>query len=299
MLNRRILRIKAFKVIYSYAQNQSMDLKEAFSQLKISCESTRDLYLFMLSVIVPLTNEARERIEAARLKFNPTEEEKNPNLKFVNNSIAKLLGEDPDFQKIISKKKLNWEPYDAFMRHLYETVRGRDYFLSYMASSESSVVRDAELFIKIFEREFVDNEELETILEDMSIYWNDDLPYSLTYCCHTMSDFAAGKRWSLPSLYQVNDNFSSDLLEAAFLGYDKYYQMIAESASGWDRDRLFITDLALIITGLAEAARFADIPSKVTINEYVEISKFYCTPKSRSFVNGILDKLIKNNINKH
>ncbi len=298
MLNRRILRIKAFKVLYSYAENPTMDLKEARRQLKLSCEAVRDLYLFMLAVISPLTNEARTRIEAARGKFNPTEEEKHPNLKFVNNSIASILDQDPDFTKIISKKKFSWDQYDAFLRKLYDSIRSKEYFKSYMMSGDSSISEDAALFTRIFEEEFVDSADLESILEDMSIYWNDDLAYSLTYCCHSFADFAAGRRWSLPDLYLDDDNFAMDLLDAAYSGFDRYYGLVAASVPGWDRDRLFVTDLALIITGLAEAWRFSDIPSKVTINEYVEISKFYGTQKSRSFVNGLLDKIIMNNFNK-
>lgn len=298
MLNRRILRIKAFKVLYSYAENPAMDLKEAQKQLRLSCEAVRDLYLFMLAIVSPLTNEAKTRIEAARGKFNPTEEEKHPNLKFVNNSIAPLLDQDPDFQKIISKKKLSWDQYDAFLRKLYDSIRTKEYYKTYMESADSSLSADAELFTRIFEEEFVDSPDLESILEDMSIYWNDDLAYSLTYCCHTFADFAAGRRWSLPDLYQDNDNFSRDLLDAAYSGYERYYGLIADAVPGWDKDRLFITDLALIITGLAEAWRFPDIPARVTINEFVEISKYYGTQKSRSFVNGLLDKIIKDNFNK-
>ena len=119
MLNRRILRTKVFKAIYGYAENPGMTLKEAEALLDVSCEATRDLYLFLLSIAGPLTREASDRIEAARAKFNPTEEELNPNLKFVNNGIAPLLEQDPDFNKLVAKKKLSWEPYDMLLRHLY------------------------------------------------------------------------------------------------------------------------------------------------------------------------------------
>lgn len=294
MLNRRILRIKAFKVLYSYAENQSMSLKEAELQLEKSCEATRDLYLFMLALISPLTAEAKARIEAARNKFNPTDEEKNPNLKFTRNALAVLLDEDPDFQKIISRKKLSWDQYDVFLRHLYDSVKSSDYFAEYMADPEESVKKDADLFVKIFERELVDSEELESILEDLSIYWNDDLAYSLTYCCRTVESLAAGKPWSLPELYDSESKaFVFNLLRAAFAGFGRYSQMIADSVPKWDKDRLFAIDVTLIIAGLAEAEKMKDIPHKVTINEYVEISKYYSTPKSRSFVNGLLDSLIK------
>ncbi len=293
MLNRRILRIKAFKVLYSYAENPSMDLKEAQRQLRLSCEATRDLYLFLLALVRPLTEEAAARIEAARTKFNPTEEERNPNLRFVRNRIAPLLSDDPDFSKIVSRRKLFWDQYDAFLRKLYESVRSKDWFKAYLESDDDSLAADAALFTRIFEEELEDNEDLEAILEDLSIYWNDDLAYALTWCCHAMEDFARGRRWRLPELVPAGDSFAEDLVAAAFAGFGRYSAMVADSVDKWDKDRLFTTDLALIVTGIAEADHFKDIPARVTINEYVEISKYYGTPKSRSFVNGLLDKLIK------
>ena len=303
MLNRRILRIKAFKVLYSYAENPSMSLKEAQAQLEMSCRATRSLYLFMLSIIPALTEEARARIDAARSKFNPTEEEKHPNLKFVENAIATILAGDPDFQKAVSREKLSWDQYDVLLRNLYDSIRGKSYYSRYMASPERSLAEDVRLFVRIFEEEFVDNADLEDILEDLSIYWNDDLAYALTCCCRTLDSFAAGERWSLPPLYQSemagregmdsDKRFVTELLRAAYCNYGTFYDKIAASVPKWDKDRLFVIDMVLIICGIAEAKAFPEIPVKVTINEYVDISKYYSTPKSRSFVNGILDGIIQ------
>lgn len=306
MLNRRILRIKAFKVLYSYAENQSMTLAEAESLLEASCEATRSLYLFMLDIIPYLTAEARTRIENAQKKFNPTEEERNPNLKFTRNLISPLLEQDPDFQKIISRRKLSWEPYDALVRSVYDSICTKDYFKEYMASPESSLAEDASLLIRIFEEEFVDNDELAKILEDMSILWCDDLAYSLTICCDTLKSLAKGYRWSLPPLYRsemdLSKNAESDkafiykLLRTSFACFGKYAPLVAGNTTQWEKDRLFTVDTVLIVMGLSEAKAFPSMPLRVTINEYVEISKFYSTPKSRSFVNGLLDRLIKKQI---
>ena len=308
MLNRRILRIKVFKVLYSYAENPSMSLKEAEAELEISCQAVRDLYLYMLSLIGPLTAEASARVEAARAKFNPTEEERNPNLKFVQNRIAPLLEADPDFKKLIARKKFSWDQNDAFLRKLYESIRDKEYFHAYLDSGTSSLKEDAELFVRIFEEELVDSPELEMILEDMSMYWIDDLAYALTWCCRTLESLGEGHRWNLPPLYQSeiaakggavvesDKEFATRLLRGAFAGYDRYYQMIADAVPKWDKDRLFVIDAVLVITGLAEVEHFPEIPNKISVNEYVEISKFYSTPKSRSFVNGLLDNLIKNKL---
>lgn len=307
MLNRRILRIKAFKVLYSSVLAENMSLAQAEAQLELSCEATRDLYVYMLGIVSPLTKIAQDRIEAAKSKFNPTEEERNPNMKFAENSLAILLDADADFQKVFKKKKFDWAQYDLFLKKVMTSVASKDYFAEYMSSPERSLAEDCKLFARIFEEEFVDSEELEKILEDKSLYWNVDLAYSLTWCCKTLNGLAKGEKWSLLPLYQSEmlqgEGVESDkffvrkLLQSSFAGYEKYSAMVAESVTGWEKERLFSTDVVLIVMGLAEAVTFSTIPVKVTMNEYVEISKFYGTPKSRSFVNGILDKLMQQLVN--
>ena len=309
MLNRRILRIKAFKVLYSYAENRTMTLQEALAGLDISCEATRDLYLYMLSIAGPLTAEASRRTEAASHKFNPTEEELHPNRKFVDNALAPLLAEDPDFQKLLERKKLSWDQDDALVHDLYETVKTRPYYAAYMADPEISLTQDIRLFKKIFENEFEDNDALWQILEDRSIYWTDDLPYALTQVIRSLDDIARTGRWEFPPLYQSDilsaqgrevdsdRRFVHSLVTAAYGRYAEYSALVAGSVSKWDSDRLFVTDLVLIAMGLAEAEYFPDIPVRVTLNEYVEISKYYSTPKSRVFVNGLLDRLLKEKLN--
>ena len=278
-------------------------LAEAEAGLDASCEATRDLYVFMLGIVPPLTRVARERLESARKKFNPTEEERNPNMKFADNALAVLLDEDPDFAKAFSKRKFSWEQYDLFLKKIYSSIVQKDYYRKYMESGTSSLAEDCRLFTRIFEEEFTDSVELEQILEDMSIWWNDDLAYSLTYCCRTLETLARGGRWELPPLYQSDMKkdakmesdrlFAHRLLQNAFAGRQRYSEMISGSVSNWDQDRIVSTDMALIITGLAEAENFPTIPVRVTINEYVEISKYYGTPKSSIFVNGLLDRLIQ------
>ena len=307
MLNRRILRIKAFKELYSGVLSGNMDLQQAEYRLEMSCEAARDLYVYMLGIVSPLTQLAKEKIEAAKAKFNPTEEEKNPNMKFAENALAKLLDEDVDFQKVFTKKKFSWAQYDIVLRKILSSVMEKEYYKEYMASEERSLKEDCKLFTRIFEEELVDCVELENLLEEKSMYWNDDLAYSLTWCCKTFKSFAKGEGWQMLPLYHsellTGEGVESDkffvrkLLQASFAGYEKYSANVAESVSGWEKERLFSTDVVLIAMGLAEAATFQTIPVKVTMNEYVEISKFYGTPKSRSFVNGLLDRLIQKMVN--
>lgn len=305
MLNRRILRIKAFKVLYAYAENPALTLKEALDSLESSSEATRDLYLYMLSLIPALTAEASARIQAAKGKFNPTEEDLHPNMKFASNGISALLNQDPDFARLLEKKKFSWENNDAFLHSLYERLKTRDYYLEYMSAKESSLAADARLWKKVFEEEFEDDEELAQILEDASIHWADDLPYALSVCIRSIEEMGKTGRWNYPPLYQSDilkaagkkaqsdRDFVRTLLSSTYGRFSEYSALIAESVPKWDSDRLYTTDIVLIAMGLAEAETFPDIPLKVSINEYVEISKYYSTPKSRGFVNGLLDRLIK------
>ena len=304
MLNRRILRIKAFKSLYACAEDPGKSLKEALSELENSCEAARDLYLLMLSVIPPLTSEAARRIEAARGKFNPTPEDLHPNMKFACNSLSALLSADPDFFKITGRKKLSWDQNDVFLHELYDSIREKDWFNAYMKSPEVSLDGDIALFKKIFEEEFEDNDALAAILEDQSILWVDDLGYVLSFIIRDLDNILRRKRWDLPPLYNSDilrsqgktvdsdEDFLRKLFTTAYGNFKSYCAKVSGSVSRWESDRLSTSDLVLIALGLAEAETFPEIPLKVTINEYVEISKYYSTPKSAAFVNGLLDRLI-------
>ena len=147
----------------------------------------------MLGIVSPLTRLAQDRIDAAKAKFNPTEEELNPNTKFADNALAKLLDADVDFQKVFKKKKFAWEQYDLFLKKVLNSIQSKEYYAEYMNSGKSSLAEDCKLFTRIFEEEFVDSEELDQILEEKSLYWNDDLAYSLTWCCKTLKTFAKPK----------------------------------------------------------------------------------------------------------
>ena len=305
MLNRRILRVKAFKVLYAYAENPDLSLKEALSSLDASCEATRDLYLYMMAAIPALTAEAARRIEAARGKFNPTEEDLHPRMKFVQNGVSALLEKDPDFARLLEKKKISWANNDALVNSLYETLKTREYFQKYLTEETSSLQEDVRLWQRIYQEEFEDNEALAAILEDSSIFWADELAYVLGTCIRSLEEIGRTGRWNLPPLYQSDilaaqgkpadsdRDFVHKLVTASYGRYAEYSALVAGSVSKWDQDRLYTTDTVLIVMGLTEAETFPEIPVKVSINEYVEISKYYSTPKSRGFVNGLLDRLIK------
>ncbi len=308
MLNRRILRIKAFKVLYSYVvRGGGMNLNDALRELDKSCEATRDLYLYMLAIVPYLTKEAQTRIAAAKSKFNPTDEDLHPNEKFANNALSPLIENDPDFQKLITKKKLSWEQYDILVRNVLDSICQSGYYSDYMSAPGTSLKEDCEFFMKVFENEFEDNESLYAILEDQSIYWLDDLGYALIWVNKSLASIAKGRQWRFPELYQSDElkrnkpdaslesdsDFVHKLLTNAFASCESTCGKVIEMVPDWDKERLFSADMAIIVLGVAESSSFPSIPRSVTLNEYVEISKFYCSPKSRQFVNGLLDKLTR------
>lgn len=310
MLNRRILRIKVFKSLYAAVQTwetaSAASLADAQAAFKQSVEATRDLYLFMLGIVEPLTALASERLQAARQKAHPTEEDLHPNTKFADNLLARYLSENADFVKGFNKKKFSWQQYDLVLKKVLNSIVTKEWYQAYMASPKRSMKEDCALFTHIFEEEFVDLNELDDLLEDMNIWWNDDLAYALTWCCRSFSDIASGKEWSLPPLYQselmkrssagpVEDDsvFAAKLLEYAFCNYSDYSDRIAKLAEGWEKDRMVLTDICLIVCALCECVHFPNIPLRVSMNEYVEIAKYYGSLKSNVFVNGLLDKLIR------
>lgn len=305
MLNRRILRVKAFKVLYQCRENQSLTLKDALTLLEDSCQATRDLYLYMTGLIPALTAEAAKRTEAARGKFNPTEEDLNPNLKFVRNGISAILEASPDFNRIMEKKKFSWEQNDSFISTLYQTLRTREYFRDYLSADKVSLQADASLWKNIFANELEDSQELAAILEDASIYWADDLGYVLGTVIKSLDAMAREGRWTLPPLYQSevkaaagkevesDSEFVRTLLSVAYGRFEEYEALISASVSKWEVERLCLADVILVSLGLAEAQAFPQIPLKVSMNEYVEIAKYYSTPRSGAFVNGLLDRLTK------
>ena len=298
MLSRRLIRIKVFKTLFAFVGSESDNVNAAQKTLLESCDKVRDLYYFMLNISGPLVRVAEEKIAAGLRKFHPTEAEANPNYKFVRNRFAALLSDDPEFGRICAKRGLGWGEYEPFVRHVYNSIITKDYYRDYMASEEDSFEADCRLFSCIFQDEFEDNEELESILEDLSLLWIDDLAFALNAVIAGIDETARKKRIVHPNTFLKEDDkeFALRLLSESIVRYDEYFKLLEEHLDNWKSDRLVSTDAALIVMGITEAVVFPTIPVKVTINEYVEIAKYYSTPNSRIFVNGILDRIIQEKI---
>ena len=298
MLSRRLIRIKAFKTLFAYIGSESDNVGAAQKALLESCDKVKDLYYFMLNITSSLVRVAEEKIAVGMRKFHPTEAEANPNYKFVRNRFAALLSEDPEFGRICQKRGLTWGEYEPFVRHVYNSMLTKEYYQDYMASGEDSFEEDCRLFSCIFEDEFEDNEELDSILEDMSLLWVDDLAYALNVIIAGIDETRRKKRIVHPNTFLKEDDkeFALRLLTESILRYEEYFKLLEGHLDNWNSDRLVSTDATLIVMGVTEAVVFPTIPIKVTINEYVEIAKYYSTPNSRTFVNGILDRIIQEKV---
>ena len=298
MLSRRLIRIKAFKTLFAYIGSESDNVGAAQKALLESCDKVKDLYYFMLNISSSLVRVAEEKIAVGMRKFHPTEAEANPNYKFVRNRFAALLSEDPEFGRICQKRGLTWGEYEPFVRHVYNSMLTKEYYQDYMASGEDSFEEDCRLFSCIFEDEFEDNEELDSILEDMSLLWVDDLAYALNVIIAGIDETRRKKRIVHPNTFLKEDDkeFALRLLTESILRYEEYFKLLVGHLDNWNSDRLVSTDATLIVMGVTEAVVFPTIPIKVTINEYVEIAKYYSTPNSRIFVNGILDRIIQEKV---
>lgn len=296
MLNRRLIRIKVFKVLYSCISSGSNSFAEAEKNMHYSCEKTLHLYYFMLNAAVALKQAADAKIETGMRKFNPTEEERNPNLKFSENKVSEYLLGNPIFKKYCEENVLSWNGDLAlFVKKLFASISEKDYFKEYMERESRSMAEDCDLFIRIFEEEFEDNEGLESFLEDMSIYWIDDLGYVLNTIIRNLELLRKSSKMPMPGIFMKEDDkeYAFNLLRFSLANYSKYMDIIRENIANWDPERVVTTDLVLIEEGIAEAVGFPNIPVKVTINEYVEISKYYSTHNSKIFVNGLLDRIIQ------
>ena len=294
MINRRLIRVKVFKSLFGRVSSDTFSLTVAESELLSSCEKSLELYYFILSLPVAVRRAAQVKIENGLKKFHPTEEERNPNMRFAENRAIQILEDNNELIEFCDKRSLRWNDLQSLVKKILSSLTSSEYYTEYMESPESSFESDLAFLIKFFEEELEENEDLHAILEDMSLFWIDDLEYVINVIIKRLSSLKEGSKLRHPSLFMKDDDreYAVKLLEKSMLNYSKYVELMSGYLKNWDIERLAITDTALIVMGIAEAVEFHDIPIKVTINEYVELSKFFSTPNSKVFVNGILDKVI-------
>lgn len=294
MLSRRLLRVKVIKALYAYLYSDGTALKAASKNLAVSIDKTYELYFQMLSLLPAVARYAEQRQETARQKQLPTYEDLNPNRKFVENAVVRRLAEDDGINSFVESHRLGWSQYPETIRSLYAHLAESDFFKAYMAREERSWRDDMQLVESFYVNELEDNEELESVLEDMSIMWSDDLGFALMMVVRTLQSMRAGhaKVKLLPRFKSDDDPvFARELFERAALQYADNERYIERFTANWDVERIAMMDKIIMAAAMTEMMTFESIPVKVTLDEYIEIAKYYSTPGSSTFINGVMDKI--------
>ena len=281
---------------YAYYQNGGKNLDTAEKELFFSLSKAYDLYNYLLLLMVEVTKQANKRLNAAKNKLVPTKEELFPNTKFVENRFIAQLEVNKQLLEFSNNQKKTWENEADFVKTLCDKILESDIYKEYMASETSSYEEDRELWRKLYKNIIFNNIELDQVLEDQSLYWNDDKEIVDTFVLKTIKRFDeknGAKQELLPEFKDEEDqDFARRLFRRTILNADYYRHLISENTKNWDLDRVAFMDVVIMQIALAEILSFPNIPVSVSLNEYVEIAKLYSTPKSGGFINGTLDGIV-------
>ena len=296
MINRALIRLKTLQIVYAYYQNGGKNLDTAEKELFFSLSKAYDMYNYLLLLMVEITKQAERKQSAAKSKLLPTAEELYPNTKFVDNRFIAQLEVNKQLLEFSETQKKTWENESEFVKSLCEKIMDTDIYKEYMASETSSYEEDRELWRKIYKRMIFNNDELDQVLEDQSLYWNDDKEIVDTFVLKTIKRFEeqnGADQELLPEFKDEEDqDFARRLFRRTILNADYYRHLISENTRNWDLDRVAFMDVIIMQIALAEILSFPNIPVSVSLNEYLEIAKLYSTPKSGSFINGTLDGIV-------
>ena len=296
MINRVLIRLKIVQIVYAYYQNGGKNLDTAEKELFFSLSKAYDLYNYLLLLMVEVTKQANKRLNAAKNKLVPTKEELFPNTKFVENRFIAQLEVNKQLLEFSNNQKKTWDNEADFVKTLCDKILESDIYKEYMASETSSYEEDRELWRKLYKNIIFNNIELDQVLEDQSLYWNDDKEIVDTFVLKTIKRFDeknGAKQELLPEFKDEEDqDFARRLFRRTILNADYYRHLISENTKNWDLDRVAFMDVVIMQIALAEILSFPNIPVSVSLNEYVEIAKLYSTPKSGGFINGTLDGIV-------
>ena len=297
MLNRRHLRIKVLQILYAFFQSKEIDVVKAQNELLLSVERMYDLYLYLLLTIPELKRAAETNNENRKNKLRPNESDLLPNLKWVENSLILKIEESKELNKVSSARKVNWlgaENQEIF-RKMFLQVKDSETYFEFMENGLKDFEEDKKFALALFKNEIINSEFLHNYIEDKSIYWLDDIDLCCSMALKTLKTAAPDKEISILSLYKEDDDEKEFILNLCrnTIEMDVENEKLIEIlAVNWEVDRIAKMDVLLLKMALVELQTCTSIPTKVTMNEYIEISKFYSTPKSNLFINGILDKAI-------
>ena len=295
MINRELIRTKVVQLTYAYYQNGNKNMENAEKELLFSLSKAYDLYNYLLLLIVEISREERRRFDilTARAEREGTDK---PSNKFAFNKFAIQLEENKMLNAFLEDKKLTWENDKEFIRGKCNQIEQSEVYKEYMDSDDDSYEADREVWRKLYKMLIQDNAELDAILEEKSLYWNDDKEIVDTFVLKTIKRFDpknGEKQELLPEFKDEEDKeFARRLFRRTILNEDYYRHLISDNSKNWNIDRVAVMDVVIMQIALAEILSFPNIPVSVSLNEYVEIAKLYSTPKSGGYINGTLDGIV-------
>ena len=296
MINRELIRIKVLQLTYAYYLNGNKNIENAEKELIFSISKAYDLYNYLLSLIVTITQEERLRVDIATQRANREVSEK-PSTKFVNNKFALQLENNNTLNAFLENQKQTWKDDIEYVRRLCNMIEESVYYQDYMQSSDNTYEADRELWRKLYKVIIQENQDIDSILEEKSLYWNDDKEVVDTFVIKTIKKFDqvnGAEQELLPEFRDEEDkDFARKLFKASILNSDQYQSYMRNASRNWDFSRLAYMDIVIMQLALAEMLTFPNIPVSVTINEYVNLAKLYSTPRSGGYINGMLDAIAR------
>ena len=296
MINRELIRIKIVQLTYAYYQNGNKNMDNAEKELLFSLSKAYDLYNYLLELIVAVTQEEQRRVDI-NTKRALREGTEAPSTKFAYNKFAMQLEENKMLNTFIENQKQTWENDIEFIRKVCNMIESSQIYADYMADTDDSYEADREVWRKLYKTFIQENTDLDAILEEKSLYWNDDKEVVDTFVLKTIKRFDPknkSKQELLPEYKDEEDkDFARKLFRATILNADQYQRYMSETSRNWDFSRLAYMDVVIMQIAIAEMLTFPNIPVSVTINEYVELAKAYSTPRSGGYINGMLDAIAR------
>lgn len=296
MINRKLIRVKIVQLTYAYYQNGHHNMDTAEKELLFSLSKAYDLYNYLLGLIVAITQEERRRVDIATRRA-VREGTEIPSQRFAFNKFATQLEENKQLNLFMEDKKMSWENDVEAVRKLCDQIEQSPLYQEYMMSDAEDYETDRELWRRIYRTLIQGNEDLDAILEEKSLYWNDDKEIVDTFVLKTIKRFDPANKADQELLPEYDDTedreYALKLFRSTILNADTYQRYMSETSRNWNFSRLAYMDVVLMQIAIAEMLTFPNIPISVTINEYVDLAKLYSTPKSGGYINGMLDAIAR------
>lgn len=296
MINRKLIRVKIVQLTYAYYQNGHHNMDTAEKELLFSLSKAYDLYNYLLGLIVAITQEERRRVDIATRRAE-REGTETPSQRFAFNKFATQLEENKQLNLFMEDKKMSWENDVEAVRKLCDQIEQSPLYQEYMMSDAEDYETDRELWRRFYRTLIQGNEDLDAILEEKSLYWNDDKEIVDTFVLKTIKRFDPANKADQELLPEYDDTedreYALKLFRSTILNADTYQRYMSETSRNWNFSRLAYMDVVLMQIAIAEMLTFPNIPISVTINEYVDLAKLYSTPKSGGYINGMLDAIAR------